>query len=111
MGSIDGGRMKKPITHKFKAKAIDIDGYKFPSKKEGVYYQSLKNAQARGYVLFFLRQVPLHLPGGVKMVIDFVVFMADGTVRFTDVKGMRLRSFIDKKRIVEAIYPIEIEEV
>jgi len=98
------------IRHKFNAKPVDIDGFKFPSKKEGAYYRQLKLMQQSGAVLFFLRQVPLHLPGGVKMVVDFVEFWADGSVRFVDVEGQRLRSFIDKKRMIEALYPITIEE-
>lgn len=97
--------------HKFKAKPVNIDGWHFPSTKEGRYYQELKLKQHAGLVLFHLRQVPIHLPGGVKMVIDFVEFHADGTVHFVDVKGKKLRSYIDKKKMVEALFPIEIEEV
>ena len=96
--------------HKFKAKPMNIDGFHFPSTKEGRYYSELKLKQQAGSVLFFLRQVPIHLPGGVKMVVDFVEFHADGTVHFVDVKGAKLRSYIDKKKMVEALYPIEIEE-
>lgn len=59
----------------------------------------------------FLRQVPFHLPGGVKYVVVFQEFHADGTVHFVDVKGMETAQFKTKKRMVEATYPVDIEVV
>ena len=100
--------MKKPITHKFNAKRVDIDGFKFPSKKEGAYYNDLKLLQSCGELLFFLRQVPIYLPGGVRLVIDFVEFWADGRVEFTDVKGFNTPMGKMKIRQVEALYPFTI---
>jgi hypothetical protein len=97
--------------HKFNARRVECDGIKFPSKREAAYYQQLKTRQAAGDVVFFLRQTPLHLPGGVKYVADFVRFDADGTVHFVDTKGMKTPTYIAKKKIVEALYPITIEEV
>ncbi len=99
------------IHHKYRAKPTEADGIKFQSKKEAAYYQELKLRQVAGDIVFFLRQVPLHLPGNIRYVVDFVTFNADGTVHFIDVKGMRTAMYITKKKIVEATYPIEIEEV
>ena len=98
------------VRHKYKARPCEIDGWFFPSLKEGRYYSELKLKVRAGIVLFFLRQVPIHLPGGVKMVIDFLEFHTDGTCHFVDAKGKRLRSYIDKKKMVESLYPITIEE-
>lgn len=98
------------IRHKFSAQATQRDGHKFPSKKEARYYDKLMLLQLSGKVLFFLRQVPFHLPGGVKLVIDFEIFWADGRVEFVDTKGFKTESYKAKKRMVEAIYPIEIKE-
>ena len=61
-------------------------------------------------MLFFLMQVPFLLPGGVKYRLDFLIFESNGEVHCVDVKGMRLRSYIDKKKMVEALYPVTIEE-
>jgi hypothetical protein len=97
--------------HKFFAKPCEVDGIKFPSQLEANYYRKLKIRQRAGDVVFFLRQVPFYLPGGVKYVCDFQEFRQDGTVHFIDVKGVETSSFIDKKKIVEALYPIEIEVV
>lgn len=103
--------MRRPIRHKFNAKATVADGIKFSSKKEARYYMALKLRVVAQEVLFFLRQVPLHLPGGTRLVVDFVEFHADGTVHFVDTKGVKTEAFNIKKREIEAAYPIEIEIV
>jgi len=103
--------MKRIVRHKFHAVATECDGIKFSSKKEARYYGSLKLKVAAGQVVFFLRQVPFHLPGGVRLVVDFVEFRADGAVHFVDTKGVETESFKAKRRLVEAIYPIQIETV
>ncbi|MCP4652598.1 MAG: DUF1064 domain-containing protein [Candidatus Omnitrophica bacterium] len=97
------------IRHKFNAKQTIRDGIKFPSKKEARYYDELKMKVEAGIVLFFLRQVPLHLPGGVTMRIDFLEFHTDGTAHFVDTKGVITANWRDKKKIAETLYPIEIE--
>lgn len=101
----------KKIKHKYHAKPTKCDGIRFDSKKEAAYYQELKLKQKAGLVIFFLRQVPFHLPGGVVLRVDFQEFREDGTVHFVDVKGVRTEQYIAKKRMVEAIYPVTIEEV
>lgn len=104
-------RLNKPLRHKFNAKASVKDGIRFASLAEGRFYDNLKLLQQAGEVLFFLRQVPFHLPGNVRYVVDFVVFGADGSIKFIDVKGMITKEFAMKKKMVEALYPIEIELV
>lgn len=99
------------VRHKFHAIATECDGIKFSSKKEARYYQTLKLRQAAGDVVFFLRQVPIHLPGGVKLVVDFVEFLSIGEVRFVDTKGVETESFKAKRRMVESLYPFKIETV
>ena len=96
------------IRHKFNAVPSVRDGMRFDSKKEAAYYDDLQLWVKAGSVLFFLRQVPIHLPGKTKLVIDFVVFYADGTVEFVDVKGMQTETFKLKKRQVEELYPFKI---
>ena len=98
------------IWHKFNAKRTVNDGISFSSKKEAHGYQTQKNRQSAGEVLFFLRQVPFYLPGKVKYVCDFVTFESDGSVHFIDYKGMKTESYKAKKRMVEALFPVEIEE-
>jgi hypothetical protein len=104
-------RAKRFQKHKFGAVRTERDGISFSSKLEAAYYDKLKLFQSAGQVLFFLRQVPFHLPGGVRYVVDFQVFYTDGSIEFVDVKGMETPEFITKKKLVEALYPIEISVV
>lgn len=97
--------------HKFNAVKTELDGINFDSKKEAKYYIELKLRIKSGEVIFFLRQVPFDLPGKVKYRIDFQEFHSDGTVHFIDVKGKKTDMYIAKKKMVEALYPIKIEEV
>ena len=99
------------IRHKFNAKPTTVNDIKFSSKKEAKYYSELLLRQKDGEVLFFLRQVPFHRPGNVRYVCDFQVFLASGEVQFIDVKGMKVEPYPTKKKIIEAIFPIEIIEV
>jgi len=99
------------IRHKFGAKRTETDGIKFSSKKEAAYYQKLQMLKQSGQILFFLRQVPFHLPGGVRYVVDFAIFWADGDVEFIDVKGFKTPEYIAKKKMVEDLYrPVIIQE-
>jgi hypothetical protein len=99
------------LGHKYHAIRTERDGYKFDSKKEAAYYDELKLRVKAAEVLTFLRQVPIHLPGGVKFVVDFLEFHADGSVHFVDVKGMETKLFKTKRKLVETLYPFEIEIV
>jgi hypothetical protein len=97
--------------HKYNAIKTERDGFKFDSKKEAEYYDQLKIRQSGGDIVFFLRQVPFHLVGNVTYRVDFQEFHKDGTVHFIDVKGMKTPEYKMKKKMVEASYPIIIEEV
>jgi hypothetical protein len=99
------------LKHKFKAKRTNVDDIKFSSKKEANRYNTLKLLRKSGEILFFLRQVPFYLPGGVKYICDFLIFWVNGEVTIEDVKGFKTESYKAKKKMVEALYPIEISEV
>lgn len=105
-------QFKPPKKHKYNAKSCVVDGIRFDSQKEARYYQQLKLRQAAGEVIGWLRQVPIHLPGGTILRVDFLEFHADGTVHVVDVKGMETEAFKIKKREAEAAYPwLEVETV
>lgn len=93
---------------KYGSTITTVDGIRFDSKKEAAYYEQLKLRQRGGEVHFWLRQVPVHLPGGTKYVLDFVVFLKTGEVQFVDVKGRETKEFRIKKREVEHHYPFRI---
>lgn len=91
--------------HKFGAIAEVEDGHRFDSKVEHRYKKHLEELQRAGHVLFFLRQVPFHLPGGVRYVCDFQVFWTDGCVTFEDPKGMQTPEFKLKMRLMDVHCP------
>ena len=95
---------------KFNARRVSIDGITFDSKREGNYYLQLKQARGSGELLYFLVHAPIHLPGGVRYVCDFVEFWKTGQVVFRDVKGHRTRLYLTKKKMIEALYGIQIQE-
>ena len=97
--------------HKYHAVRTEVHGQKFDSKAEARYFGELKLRQKAGEVVFFLRQVPFHLPGNVVYRCDFQEFLSVGSVRFVDVKGAVTQLFTMKKKQVETLYPITIEVV
>lgn len=99
------------MKHKFGAKRTKRDEHTFDSKLEGRYYDFLRLQEKEGSVLFFLRQIPFHLVGGVRYLADFQVFWADGEVSFIDVKGRDTPMSAMKRKQVEATYPVEIEVI
>ncbi len=105
---VDPARSAPPKRAKYGNKITLVDGIRFDSKKEATYYEQLKLRQRGGEVHFWLRQVPVHLPGGTKYVLDFVVFLKSGEVQFVDVKGRETKEFRIKKREVEHHYPFRI---
>ncbi len=101
----------KSTTNKHHNRPCTRDGMKFQSQAEAKYYDQLVHLKNEGVISFFLRQCPMHLPAGIKYVVDFIVFYTDGIVEFVDVKGQSTPMYVLKKKQVEYLYPIEIKEV
>lgn len=99
------------IKHKYHAQITEVDNIKFGSKKESAYYSKLKLAQQSGELLFFLRQVPFDLPGGIKYRADFMCFWKDGLVEVIDVKGFMTELARTKIAMVKDLYKIDVRIV
>lgn len=99
-----------PKPNKYRNTPTTVDGIRFDSRREARYYEQLKLRQAAGEVSYWLRQVPLHLPGGARYVVDFLVFFSDAErpPEYVDVKGVKTDVFLLKKRMVEHHYPIAV---
>ena len=96
---------------KFHNIPCEADGIKFQSKRERDYYtQNLLPRYKRGEVKWFLLQVPFRLTGGVVYRADFLEILQDGKIRVVDVKGHRTQVYRNKKKQVEALYPVRIIE-
>ena len=100
---------KKPKKTKYNSVSIVKKDIRFDSKLEASYYEHILILQRTKIISYHLRQVPFHLPGGVKYLVDFVLFYPCGKVRYIDVKGV----FTDKSRIkikqVVDLFPVNIE--
>lgn len=108
---VGGGFMPGKVTraNKYGAVPTTVDGIRFDSKREAAYYQQLKYRVSAGEVRYFLRQVPLHLPGGTRLVVDFLEVWTDGSLHYVDVKGRETATFKVKRREIQHHYPIHVE--
>ena len=109
--SIPANPDKTPIPKKpkYKNTPVVIDGIRFDSEIEGAYYLLLEDEKRQGQLLYFLRQVPIRLPGNSTYWADFQVFLNNGEVQYIDTKGRETQIFRLKKRMVEDLYPIVIQ--
>lgn len=92
------------------------DGIKFDSHKERNYYCELKMLKMGRVVKDFERQVKFELQPkytnskgehirAINYIADFVVEYNDGRVEVVDVKGIRTKDYILKKKMFEFKYP------
>ena len=100
---------------KYGNRKVEIDGMKFDSQHEADYYfGTLLPLWRAGEFKMLARQVPFDLPGGIRYIADFVTVGMDGEVRVIDAKSAatrRIRTYINKKKQMKAIWRIEIVEV
>lgn len=96
------------------------DGIRFDSILEADYYTQLEFERKAGIISYYLRQVPMHLPGGVILRVDFVTFTATDSfveekqffeVHYIDTKGFHTRESKNKIKMAEHLYGIKIEIV
>lgn len=96
---------------KYKAKKTSIDGHSFDSIKEANYYEELKLLLKAGEIKGFCIQPTFILAPNLKYKADFIVFNNDGTSEIIDVKGMKTKEYIVKKKVFEDKFNLKIREV
>lgn len=100
--------------NKYKNVITEVDGIKFHSKAEAKYYGILKLKKIAGLIVSFEMQVPYEFViNGVligKYVADFVIQHKDRK-EVIDVKGMKTPVYNLKKKLMKAVYGIEIIEI
>jgi len=107
---------------KYRNRRTKVDGITFDSRSEADRYIELKTLQAAGQVQWFIRQPRFLLQEGfekdgqtfspIEYVADFLVCWRDGSITVEDVKGMRTRTYRDKRKLFEKRYPtLRIVEV
>lgn len=107
--------MKQP---KYRNKKTVIDGFKFDSKKEANRYLIYKDEKERKRILDFKMQVKYKFIINGQLVCsyvsDFVIKHLDGRTEVIDVKSEMTRKlpvYRIKKKLMKAIYNIEVKEV
>lgn len=100
--------------NKYGAKKIEIDGYVFASQAEGLRYWELKHLERAGEIRGLTMQPAFPIIVNDTKVATYKADFAyeqDGQQIVEDVKGVKTPTYRLKKKLVEAIYGIEITEV
>lgn len=109
--SIEEYKNYKKKKSKYGAKKTSIDGHSFDSIKEANYYEELKLQLRAGEIKGFCIQPTFILAPNLKYKADFIVFNNDDTSEIIDVKGMKTKEYIVKKKVFEDKYNLKIKEV
>ena len=95
---------------KYRANKTSIDGHTFDSQKEADYYCQLKLRLQAKEINGFCLQPTFMLAPGLKYKADFIVFNTDNSYDVIDVKGVRTKEYITKKKVFEDKYNMKIKE-
>jgi hypothetical protein len=99
---------------KYGARKVTYDGIAFASLKEGARYLVLKALQQAGRITNLRLQVPYPCKVGdvliCKYIADFT-YVEDGKEITEDAKGVRTPIYRLKKKLIKALYGIDIKEV
>ena len=100
--------------NKYKNIRTCIDGIMFSSKKEGEYYCKLKILKLAKEIKDFRIQVkyPIIINKALvcNYISDFNVVLNDGSEEVVDVKGVKTPIYLLKKKLMKAVYNIDIIE-
>lgn len=92
-----------------------VDGIKFRSKRESVYYRDYKILERAGEItnLELQPRYPIVINGAkiCTVVLDFQFREKTGRLRVIDVKGMDDKYSQLKRKLVQAVYPHVTVEV
>ncbi len=90
-----------------------VDGITFDSKRESIRYCELKLLAKAKKIQNLRLQVPyvIRVNGEkiCKYIADFV-YVEDGQEIVEDVKGMRTREYVLKRKLMKAVFGIDIRE-
>lgn len=99
-----------PRPTKYRAVKTVFNGRTYDSKREARHRAELDLLVRAGEIRAVVPQVSMPVPGTkTRMVIDFMLVMPDGRIRWQDVKGTVTREWQLKQQIVQSQLGIEIE--
>ena len=105
------GRLAQPKRQKYGAEPTVYNGHRYRSKAEARHAEELDLRKAAGEIRYWLYEVPFRLPGGAVHRVDWMLVLADGTVRWEETKGRDLAMGRLKRRQVSEIFGIHVEVV
>lgn len=91
-----------------------VNGIVFASKREAARYSALKIMQDNGTIQNLRVQVPFELEVNGSVVCRYVadfVYEYKGETHVEDVKGMRTPVYKLKKKLLQVLYGIEVQEI
>jgi hypothetical protein len=105
----------QPKPHKYGARACVVNGIRFPSRREANRYSELRLLERAGKIAHLETQVrlPLEVNGMLisHYVADFKYFDTDARlIVHEDAKGFPTDIYRLKKKLVKALYGIDIVE-
>lgn len=107
---------------KYRSRKTAYNGQLYDSKKEARYAAKLDLLLKSGIVTEIKRQVPfkwetIYRANGKELVsnqfryvVDFVVTYSTGEIEYIDVKGFKTADYKRKKKIMKALFDIDIVE-
>ncbi len=107
-----------PAVRKYRNEPVMRDGKRFDSILEADFYDLFTAAWRAGQLLWFVRQVPFELQGGVRYRADFLVFWrvdlskvdrGHSRVEVVDCKGVVTQEAINKFKQVQAGYGVTVQ--
>lgn len=108
------GYLKKSGVSKYHNKKTEFRGIVYDSKREARYAQELYLRMKAGEIIKIENQVSFPVVvAGKKIctyIADFRIHYRQGRMEVIDVKGMKTPVYRLKKKLVEALYGIEIIE-
>jgi len=106
-----GTKPKKEL--KYHNEPVKIDGIWFQSTKEGLRYSELKEMERVGLIFNLILQPRFDIKINSKHICYYKAdfqYVREGEIITEDVKGVRTPVYKLKKKLVEAMYDIEILE-
>lgn len=107
---------------KYHNKKTEIDGVVFDSRKEAARWHELKLMERAGLISDLQRQVVFNLipnlkddsgrvvERSVKYIADFA-YIQDGVAVVEDVKGLRTREYVLKRKMMLYFHGIRVKEI
>lgn len=125
MNQTIGGRLVLPksaglpssnVPNKYRAIRTTVDGLKFDSKREAERYMALRQLLRIGEISDLRLQVKFPITVNNQKICTYIADFtykdsATGDFVVEDSKGMKTRTYVLKKKLVKAVYGIEIREV